>query len=424
MGELLQGGQFQGTPISPELQCQDLRLSPEVYNQLRVLQKKAKELRTDVRNLRKTSQANALTMKELLRDTFTKITSVLQSNEESLLQGTSDAERARIQREEASYRQDMNKLDKDLWYVGTSGYVSVFSVCCSDLELKVEELRNNVINRRLRVNMSDVENMALILSRSSKTVADLKAKFPILQDGLKDLISAEMERAICNEKLASVQEQRVPPLGPGGVPVGVANGDPRATSPTPTEDLRASSSKLNPPVAQLRAGRLSRDAGLPPASEWCQRPPHPMAGISTGTHPKVSFVILILTPQACHFTGSPSHHLADNPAKAFELHCQPAMGVGRPPGPAVSWPVCKVQVLPLICATYSCVNSDFNVSILPRGPPVPGPGRLVRRGTWGPRVPLCPLKESGRGLQTPKGIRQCLEYRVTRPAPPLCSPLL
>lgn len=52
----------------------DLRLSPEVYNQLRVLQKKAKELRTDVRNLRKTSQANALTMKEILRDTVNKIT--------------------------------------------------------------------------------------------------------------------------------------------------------------------------------------------------------------------------------------------------------------------------------------------------------------------------------------------------------------
>ncbi|XP_063857121.1 coiled-coil domain-containing protein AGAP005037-like isoform X2 [Scylla paramamosain] len=136
----------------------DLRLSPEVYNQLRVLQKKAKELRTDVRNLRKTSQANALTMKELLRDTISKITSVLQSNEESLLQGTSDAERARIQREEASYRQDMNKLDKDL----------------CDLELKVEELRNNVINRRLRVNMSDVENMALILSRSRSREEPLK----------------------------------------------------------------------------------------------------------------------------------------------------------------------------------------------------------------------------------------------------------
>ncbi|KAK4304708.1 hypothetical protein Pmani_023361 [Petrolisthes manimaculis] len=232
----------------------DLRLSPEVYNQLRVLQKKAKELRTDVRNLRKTSQANALTMKDLLRDTVAKITSVLQSGEASWMQGSGDAERAKIQREEASYRQDMNKLDKDL----------------CDLELKVEELRNNVINRRLRVNMSDVENMALILSRSSKTVADLKAKFPILQDGLKGLISAEMERAICNEKflkeepdklesalrrckkltgtlvtlkrLASVQEQRVPPgLLPG---VLVANGDPRAPSPPPSEDPRAAAIKV------------------------------------------------------------------------------------------------------------------------------------------------------------------------------------
>lgn len=52
----------------------DMRLSPEVYNQLRVLQKKAKELRTDVRNLRRTSQANAITMKEILRETVTKIT--------------------------------------------------------------------------------------------------------------------------------------------------------------------------------------------------------------------------------------------------------------------------------------------------------------------------------------------------------------
>lgn len=43
-----------------------------------------------------------------------------------------------------------------------------------ELETHVEELRSNVINRKCRVNMSDVEGMALILSRASKTVADLK----------------------------------------------------------------------------------------------------------------------------------------------------------------------------------------------------------------------------------------------------------
>lgn len=37
----------------------------------------------------------------------------------------------------------------------------------------------------------------------------------------------------------------MPPNAPGGGPiVGVANGDPRATSPTPAEDVRASATKV------------------------------------------------------------------------------------------------------------------------------------------------------------------------------------
>jgi hypothetical protein len=41
------------------------------------------------------------------------------------------------------------------------------SVCLyRELESTVEELRGNVINRKTRVNMSDVENMALILNKS------------------------------------------------------------------------------------------------------------------------------------------------------------------------------------------------------------------------------------------------------------------
>lgn len=35
-----------------------------------------------------------------------------------------------------------------------------------ELESTVEELRGNVINKKSRVNMSDVENMALVLSKS------------------------------------------------------------------------------------------------------------------------------------------------------------------------------------------------------------------------------------------------------------------
>ncbi|KAJ8970421.1 hypothetical protein NQ317_017013 [Molorchus minor] len=80
-----------------------------------------------------------------------------------------DQERVRLTREEDLYKQEMLRLETDL----------------GDLESTVEELRGNVINRKTRVNMSDVENMALVLSKSSKTVADLKLRFPGLQDGMK-----------------------------------------------------------------------------------------------------------------------------------------------------------------------------------------------------------------------------------------------
>jgi SRC kinase signaling inhibitor 1 len=88
----------------------------------------------------------------------------------------------------------------------------------SELESTVEELRGNVINKKTRVNMSDVENMALVLSKSrcvtngffrlgpkfmflcSKTVADLKVRFPNLQDGMKSLLSSEMEKVVREEK--------------------------------------------------------------------------------------------------------------------------------------------------------------------------------------------------------------------------------
>lgn len=71
-----------------------------------------------------------------------------------------DQERIRLSRDEDLYKQEMLRLEKDL----------------TELESTVEELRGNVINRKTRVNMSDVENMALILSKSSKTVADLKLR--------------------------------------------------------------------------------------------------------------------------------------------------------------------------------------------------------------------------------------------------------
>jgi hypothetical protein len=46
----------------------------------------------------------------------------------------------------------------------------------SDLELVVEEIRKDVVNRRCRVNMAEVEGVALVLGQLSRSLAGLKGK--------------------------------------------------------------------------------------------------------------------------------------------------------------------------------------------------------------------------------------------------------
>ncbi|XP_066260121.1 coiled-coil domain-containing protein AGAP005037 isoform X3 [Euwallacea similis] len=171
----------------------DLQLTPEMYNQLRGLQKKAKDLRAEMRNLRRMSQAQAHSVKETIRDTFIKIRAMLLAGGEQVWQADMDQERVRLTREEDLYKQEMLRLEKDL----------------SELESTVEELRGNVINRKTRVNMSDVENMALILSKSSKTVADLKLRFPGLQDSMKTLLTTEMDKMVREEKFLKEEPERL-----------------------------------------------------------------------------------------------------------------------------------------------------------------------------------------------------------------------
>ncbi|XP_043278734.1 uncharacterized protein [Venturia canescens] len=170
----------------------DLALTPEMYNQLRGLQKKAKDLRQEVRNLRRMSQTQAHTVRETIRDTFITIRAMLLSGGEAAW-AAGDTEKMRLNREEDLYKQEMIRLEKDL----------------TELESTVEELRGNVINRKTRVNMSDVENMALILSKSSKTVADLKVRFPSLQEGMKGLLSSEMEKVVREEKFLKEEPERL-----------------------------------------------------------------------------------------------------------------------------------------------------------------------------------------------------------------------
>lgn len=50
-----------------------MQLTPEMYNQLRGLQKQTKDLRHELRDLRRMSQTQAHSIKESVHDTFVKI---------------------------------------------------------------------------------------------------------------------------------------------------------------------------------------------------------------------------------------------------------------------------------------------------------------------------------------------------------------
>ncbi|XP_076361402.1 uncharacterized protein LOC143252719 isoform X3 [Tachypleus tridentatus] len=182
-------------PTKPAIKARSISkvhdLSPELCSRLRYLRRQTRDLQAEVRSLRRMAQNQAISARDSVRDTCLKIKEMLVITQSSV--GTVENDKSYIKHDENLYRQDVSQVEKDL----------------SDLESHVEELRGNVINRRCRVNMSSVENMALQLSRTSKTVADLKVRFPELEDRMKANISSEMEVVKKEEKFLSDEPDRL-----------------------------------------------------------------------------------------------------------------------------------------------------------------------------------------------------------------------
>ncbi|XP_053200866.1 coiled-coil domain-containing protein AGAP005037-like isoform X2 [Panonychus citri] len=169
-------------------------LPVDMYNQLRQLKKRTKDIRLELRNLRRIAQTQSGMAKETLKETCSKIrTSLAHLMLNDPLERSLRFNRLRLSKDEESYKFDVTRLEKDL----------------NELESQVEGLRSNVINRRCRVNMTDVEAMALILSRASKTVADLKTRYPHLQEALKTIITHEMEIVVREEKFLTEEPDRL-----------------------------------------------------------------------------------------------------------------------------------------------------------------------------------------------------------------------
>ncbi|XP_053624738.1 coiled-coil domain-containing protein CG32809 isoform X5 [Plodia interpunctella] len=163
-----------------------ITVTPDFFNQLRILQKQSRDLRIETRNLRRSTLAHAIQMRQLMAETIVQIGALAAS----FCEQDPDSQ---LTREEEIYRQDMLLLENDLY----------------ELEATVERLRGQAANRETRVNMADIERIAMVLSKSSKTVADWKLKFPILQETMKAKLAAEMEKVVRKEKMLEEEPERL-----------------------------------------------------------------------------------------------------------------------------------------------------------------------------------------------------------------------
>ncbi|KAJ8917464.1 hypothetical protein NQ315_005511 [Exocentrus adspersus] len=376
----------------------DLQLTPEMYNQLRGLQKKAKDLRAEVRNLRRMSQAQAHSVKETIRDTFIKIRAMLLAGGEQVWQAGMDQERVRLTREEDLYKQEMLRLETDL----------------SDLEATVEELRGNVINRKTRVNMSDVENMALV--------------FPGLQDGMKTFLSTEMEKVMREEKflkeeperlesalrrckkltgtlvtlkrLASVQEQRLP----------CSNSNDGRLSPTSTDTppVTPSSTHSKPPTAP-RMGSLIVGGDSSP-SDSSQRPENALDALLDE----------LQTFSKPHSNAQPQE-TSDPPAIPAKGNRPPQMSeIGRK-GSMDSASFLPTQNLSVSTATGSLRRLHSNTELLQqhtatgkRIPPPPPPRTSSKSPLASPTSPSLPPRSPATALQHIQNVQNMVDKPMSQ----------
>ncbi|KAK3603670.1 hypothetical protein CHS0354_017390 [Potamilus streckersoni] len=167
-------------------------ITQDMKTSILAIKNQADLLRFDLKNLRRLQQINKESIIETVEEAWKKI--------KKALAAVPGAEKAIIRQERASvdetyqqYMEDKNRAEREL----------------VDLEASVEELRNDVLSRQCRVNMSDVEGMALILSHIAKKVGELKNQFPSLQERMKQIMAGEMEIVVKEERFLKEEPEKL-----------------------------------------------------------------------------------------------------------------------------------------------------------------------------------------------------------------------
>jgi hypothetical protein len=164
------------------------RPNPELHQNLRRLHRSARELKQEVRVLRRLTQLQSMAMKDLVQDTYLKLREacISFSSQNGLMSSTENLEHWRIAQDEELFSKELNDLLQSI----------------SELESKVEEVRNGVIVKKDKIMLQEVESMALVLSKCSKTVTQLRQAYPTLEANLKS--GAAVAESTVNNKETDV----------------------------------------------------------------------------------------------------------------------------------------------------------------------------------------------------------------------------
>eukprot|EP00094_Tigriopus_californicus_P014015 TCALIF_13571-PA protein Name:"Similar to CG32809 Coiled-coil domain-containing protein CG32809 (Drosophila melanogaster)" AED:0.27 eAED:0.38 QI:0/0/0/0.66/1/1/3/0/1219 len=164
----------------------------EFQGHLKRLHRTTKDLKQEVRVLRRLTQLQSMAMKDLVQDTYLKLREacVSFSSHNGLMSSAEDLELWRIANDEELFSRELNELLQKI----------------AALESQVEEVRSGVINKKNKIMLQDVESMALILSQCSKTVTQLRQAYPTLETNLKSSLDSTSKGCVGSREPIVVAE--------------------------------------------------------------------------------------------------------------------------------------------------------------------------------------------------------------------------
>ncbi|XP_074659527.1 uncharacterized protein LOC141912207 [Tubulanus polymorphus] len=167
-------------------------LNSDAQKSLQSLRSKARELSSEVKQLRREQLAASETMRDMIYETGKELQRII-----GAVPGANDqpvrAQRQTLNTSITLYQSDSQRVSHQL----------------SDLESAVEDLRNGVVSKRCRVIPNDIEALALSLSQVSRSLAELKGTFPKLMDEMKSVMAGEMEIVVREETFLREEPEHI-----------------------------------------------------------------------------------------------------------------------------------------------------------------------------------------------------------------------